>query len=171
MEQRVKLGLYCSQKEMKNNTKRNIWIVVLFVVLCIGGIAYMRKDLFSDGISKVCYGEECFMVELAITSAQQEQGLMYRTTLDEDKGMLFIFSVPDIYRFRMKNTHIPLDMLWIDEKGKIVRVKTAQPCTEDPCPIYDPEVAARYVLEINAWLAAKYGIQEWDMMRLRNINK
>lgn len=83
--------------------------------------------------------------------------------------MLFIFPKSDIYDFRMKNTLIPLDMLRIDDQFNVAKILTAQPCTADPCPIYHPEAAAIYVLEINAGMAAKHGIQEGTKMRFINI--
>jgi uncharacterized membrane protein (UPF0127 family) len=51
----------------------------------------------------------------------------------------------------------------------VVKIITAQPCTEDPCVIYQPWVAAKYVLEINAWIATKYGIKEWTYIKFMNI--
>ena len=109
---------------------------------------------------RVCGGDRCFMVELARTQAEQEKGLMYRSSMEEQSGMLFIFPKSDFYDFRMKNTLIPLDMLRIDDQLNVVKIITAQPCTADPCPVYKPEIFANYVLEINAGMAAKHGIQE-----------
>ena len=99
-------------------------------------------------------------MELARTPEEQHLGLMNRTSMSEMSGMIFIFPKPDTYDFWMKNTLIPLDMLWIDSTAKVVRVLTADPCTADPCPIYRPERLANYVLEINAGLAKKYHITE-----------
>jgi uncharacterized protein len=81
---------------------------------------------------------------------------MYRESMSEMSGMLFVFEIADIYDFRMKNTLIPLDMLWIDENFNVVKIHTAEPCTADPCPIYQPGKTAKYVLEINAGMAAKH---------------
>lgn len=88
---------------------------------------------------EVCSEKTCFTVELARTPEEQQQGLMFRETLDEEYGMLFIFSVSKLHSFWMKNTLIPLDMVWIDDQLKVVQVVTAQPCITDPCPIYTPE--------------------------------
>jgi hypothetical protein len=75
---------------------------------------------------------------------------MYRESLAENNGMLFIFPTPaDSHYFWMKNTIIPLDMIWIDDQFKVVRVLTATPCTADPCSIYNPDAVSTYVLEIN----------------------
>lgn len=118
---------------------------------------------------QVCSWDKCFSVEVARTQAQHEIGLMNRSVMAEDKGMLFIFAKTDRYDFRMKNTLIPLDILRIDENGIIVHSATAQPCEADPCKIYDPGILAKYVLEINAGIAAKYGLQEWNRLEFRNI--
>lgn len=75
---------------------------------------------------------------------------MYRQAMSETHGMLFIFSQFDFHNFWMKNTLIPLDMIRMDEKYKIVRILTAEACAQDPCPAYRPEVYSSYVLEINA---------------------
>ncbi|HBB03890.1 TPA: hypothetical protein DCZ39_03240 [Patescibacteria group bacterium] len=81
---------------------------------------------------------------------------MNRTSMPEDSGMIFVFPKPGIYNFWMKDTLIPLDMIWIDEQFKVVRILTAEACKANPCTIYKPEREAKYVLEINASLAAKY---------------
>ena len=85
---------------------------------------------------------------------------MFRESMEERDGMLFVFETSDIYNFRMKNTLIPLDMLRIDEQFHVVKIMTAQPCTTDQCPTYQPGKEAKYVLEINAGQAAKHTITE-----------
>lgn len=94
---------------------------------------------------------------------------MYRENMSERHGMLFMFPKSDFHNFWMKNTLIPLDMIWIDEKFKIVRILTAQPCIADPCIVYKPETFAKYVLELNAGITAKYGITEGTIFTMKNI--
>ncbi len=156
---------------MKNNIKHysRIWIAICSMILVIVyfiGYAYfpVRND-----VPQLCTEKKCFTVELARTSAQQESGLMDRTGMAENNGMLFIFPISNLYVFRMKNTLIPLDMLWIDEQFKVVRILTAKPCIADPCMNYNPQTWAKYVLEINAGIAAKYWIVEWTVIKFRNI--
>lgn len=74
--------------------------------------------------------------------------------------MVFVFDTPAIHSFWMKNTLIPLDIVWIDEKHTVVHIVTAQPCKTKSCPIYTPETSAKYVLEVNAGMAARYAVQE-----------
>ena len=87
----------------------------------------------------VCFGSNCFSVELAKTNAERELGLMNRKELDSNKGMLFIFEKDGIYPFWMKNTLIPLDMIWIDGNYQIVFIaKNVQPCKTLICPVISP---------------------------------
>lgn len=89
---------------------------------------------------------------------------MFRTQLPDKKGMLFIFPEDDLHGFWMKNTLIPLDLIWIDKENTIVDIQTAQPCQADPCPIFTPSGAARYVLEINANRSEQRGFKIWTTL-------
>ncbi|MDP2909631.1 MAG: DUF192 domain-containing protein, partial [bacterium] len=86
-------------------------------------------------------------------------------SLEEDAGMLFVFDKEDFYSFWMKNTLMPLDMIWINENNKIVYIqKNARPCETEKCQNYATPEKAKYVLEINAGLADKYGIKIGDIV-------
>jgi uncharacterized membrane protein (UPF0127 family) len=120
----------------------------------------------------VCYNGKCFAVEIADDYAERQRGLMFRESLDEDKGMLFIFEEPGIHRFWMKNTLIPLDMVWIDDSGTVVYVSSnTPPCKADPCPSYGPSVNARYVLEINAGLASEISLSQGSIVDIQLAGK
>jgi len=100
---------------------------------------------------QVCIEENCFNVEVAQTLKEIAQGLQYRESLENDRGMLFIFRDSSILSFWMKDTLIPLDIIWIDQTGEIVFIEeNVPPCESDPCLTYSPPFVARYVLEINA---------------------
>jgi len=118
--------------------------------------------------SRVCFNGSCFLVELARTPAEQERGLMYRQSLTADRGMLFIFANAGVYSFWMKNTFIPLDIIWLDQNGRVVFIRpNAQPCpAEGDCSSIDPGVSAKYVLEINAKLADKMELEVGDAMEI-----
>jgi uncharacterized membrane protein (UPF0127 family) len=88
-------------------------------------------------------------VEIAKTQAEREKGLMLRDELCDDCGMLFIFKREDYYGFWMKNTLIPLDMVFIDSDFNIIDIKHAKPCTTENCEIYTPKEKSMYVLETN----------------------
>jgi uncharacterized membrane protein (UPF0127 family) len=90
-----------------------------------------------------------FRPELALTSAQQQRGLMFRRKAPAD-GMLFVFPRPTSGGFWMKNTLVPLTIVFFDTAGKSVRRLTMRPCREDPCAIYDPGREYRYALELRA---------------------
>lgn len=104
-------------------------------------------------------GDTKINLEIAITPAEQAKGLMYREHMDENSGMLFIFEKEEKHSFWMKNTLIPLDMIFLDSNKKIVDVMTAEPCEKDPCKSYMPKAEAKYVLEVNAGFAQKHDIQ------------
>ena len=108
-------------------------------------------------------------VEIADSSEEQRIGLMNRTTLSQDHGMLFIFPDEQQRYFWMKNTLIPLDIIFIDSNLNIINVHTAEPCTQEPCLIYDSTKPAKYVLEVNAGYAEKHGIKPGQEARLSNI--
>jgi uncharacterized membrane protein (UPF0127 family) len=79
---------------------------------------------------------------------------------------MFLFPKSGDYPFWMKNTLIPLDMIWIDEGKKIVHVAAnVPPCKADPCPSYPPNANAKYVLELAAGVAAKHGLKNGDVLR------
>src|SRR3989338_1279150 len=119
---------------------------------------------------QVCFEDTCFNVEIVDTSAEREIGLMNRAELDSDSGMLFIFESEGNYPFWMKNTLIPLDMIWIDKNNSIVDIETALPCEADPCPVISPSGDALYVLEINAGLSSQKGIITGMQAELINLN-
>lgn len=105
-------------------------------------------------------GAKTFAVEVALTEAQQTQGLMYRKELAADRGMLFVFGTDVDHAFWMKNTLIPLDMLFIAADGKIVGIHpNATPLSTTPISVGQ---LSRYVLEIAGGEAAKQGIHVGD---------
>lgn len=101
------------------------------------------------------------IAEIADTVDKRATGLMFRKNLDPQRGMLFIFPEMGYWTFWMKNTLIPLDIIWMDDSQTILHVESHVPiCTkiDDSCPRYYSLRESRYVLEIQAGMAEKIGI-------------
>jgi uncharacterized membrane protein (UPF0127 family) len=108
-----------------------------------------------------------FSIEIADNDAAREHGLMDRTEMAADHGMLFVFQDDAPRAFWMKNTKIPLDMLFFDADRRLVSVQhDVPPCTADPCPAYSSGAPARYVLELNGGQARKLGLAPGDEMQI-----
>ena len=122
----------------------------------------------SSSINQICFESNCFEVEVSDNSIERTQGLMFRDSLDENKGMLFIFPELGLYSFWMKNTLIPLDIIWINKNLEVIDIKkNIQPCVTETCNNYSPSSEALYVLEINSNLTEKYGINVRDKIELK----
>ena len=118
----------------------------------------------------VTLGDHRFSVEIAATPAQQAHGLMDRTSMPTDHGMLFVFPQAQPLTFWMKDTLIPLDMLFFDEAHRLVTIRTdVPPCKADPCPTYASTAPARYVLELNAGTAAKLDLRKGDVATFSDV--
>ena len=104
-----------------------------------------------------------YTIEIAADDAARAHGLMDRTAMEADHGMLFVFQDDAPRAFWMKNTKIPLDMLFFDGNNKLVSIQhDVQPCVSDPCPPYSSGAPARYVLELNGGQAEKLGVTSGD---------
>ena len=107
-----------------------------------------------DQEPRVILGTASIKVQIAKTDKELEQGLQYRDSLPKDQGMLFVFPQDVQANFWMKNTLIPLDIIWITENKKVVHIeKNVPPCLQEQCPTYGPTDFVRYVLEANAGFA------------------
>ncbi len=101
--------------------------------------------------------------ELAVSPEERERGLMYREKIEPDQGMLFVFEEEDLYSFWMKNTLIPLDIIWLNSNLQIVHIeKNVPPCLRDPCPGYSPRSPALYVLELKAGQAEANNLKLYE---------
>jgi uncharacterized membrane protein (UPF0127 family) len=110
-------------------------------------------------------GDHLFTVQIAASAEQQEHGLMFYRSLGADQGMIFPYDPPQPVSFWMKNTLIPLDMLFIRADGTIARIVTAKPLDETPVPGGEPIVA---VLELRGGRAAELGIREGDRVEWKH---
>lgn len=111
-------------------------------------------------------GNTTIPLELALTPEEKAKGLMHREYLAENTGMLFVFEDEGRPGFWMKNTLIPLDMIFINSNNKVVDIMTAEPCEKEPCEKYLSEQQAKYVLEVNKGFAEKHNIQIGEEIKL-----
>jgi uncharacterized protein len=135
-----------------------IFVLVSILILIIG-IMLIKKIVDKES---VCFENNCYFVKIANDDYEREKGLMNVESLDIDKGMFFIFEKEGIYNFWMKNTLIPLDIIWIDEDMIVVHIAKALPCEVLECQVYSSSEEAKYVLEINAGEAERIGLRIGD---------
>lgn len=141
---------------------RKITFLIFFLFLPVLAGAKMDNK-------KICFKETCVNVEIADSEDSRARGLMFRKELPEESGMFFIFPGDGVYSFWMKNTLIPLDIIWLDKDFKVVHIKSfVPPCESFNCPSYNPELEARYVLEVNAGFASFYQIKINEKAELKN---
>jgi uncharacterized membrane protein (UPF0127 family) len=107
-----------------------------------------------------------FDVELAVTSDDQNKGLMGRKSLPKEQGMAFLFAGPVRLPFHMQNTLIPLDIAFWNEDNEIVEILTMMPCTEEPCQGYAPATDYVGALEVNAGVLEDEDIRAGDTVVL-----
>lgn len=110
-------------------------------------------------------------VEIASTPGQQQLGLMERTTLGENSGMIFIYETPQdtLGGFWMYRTRIPLDIAFIDSAGRIVTIHTMQPCASPNaslCPSYRPTAPFLHALEVNSGYFQGHGVKIGDVVKV-----
>lgn len=95
-------------------------------------------------------------VEVMVKDEDRQMGLMFRPSLPDDHGMLFVFSELGFHGIWMKNCKFPIDILWLDEGRHVVHLEeSVPPCKADPCPVYNPLRKAAYVVELNAGQARR----------------
>jgi uncharacterized membrane protein (UPF0127 family) len=105
-------------------------------------------------------------VEVVADDELRARGLMFRDQLRPGTGMLFLFAQDAPLSFWMKNTLIPLDMIFLDSSRRIVGIEhDVPPCKVDNCPSYGPDVLSRYVLEVSAGVAKQHGLKNGDVLR------
>lgn len=143
---------------MKRNSWIKIGLAVVGLLALMGLIGYFM--IFHNQKTKVCFQDVCFNVEVAKNKFTVARGLMFRKSLGAREGMLFVFENEGKRSFWMKNTLIPLDIVWLDKNKKVVNIaKQTQPCQSDKCLTYRNQNPAKYVLEISAGLSEKIGLR------------
>ena len=146
------------------NTASGLISGVVFGFLCAVPGAALAQDCAQDRVDiRGPGGQQRFTVEVADEGAERAQGLMFRDKMPSSAGMLFVYDAPQRAAFWMKNTLIPLDMIFADETGRVRKVHS-NAIPGDTTPIEGGE-GIQYVLEINGGLAARMGIAEGAELR------
>ncbi|MGR9114652.1 MAG: DUF192 domain-containing protein, partial [Gammaproteobacteria bacterium] len=112
-------------------------------------------------------GQVLVQVEVADTPETRALGLMHRDELAADSGMLFVFPEEKIHGVWMKNTHIPLDIIFLSAEGEIVSwLQNVPPCVVEDCEIYRSAAPSRYMLEVNAGFIKHWSIRQDDKVSI-----
>src|SRR3984885_6321740 len=142
---------------------RSLLLVVLLVAVVLAGCA-PRPTTLDDFATRplTLPGGQVLHVETEISNFELLRGLMYRTSLAPDRGMLFVYPKPDHYQAWMYQTLIPLDMIWMDSNHQIVALdENAPPCQTQAsqCPKYGGKMISAFALQIGGGMARKYGLR------------
>ncbi len=142
---------------------------ILFFVLVELNLSSSKAQETHYSQGKILFQKQKLLinVEIAKTQKQKEIGLMGRKKLALGNGMLFIFEKQGIQRVWMKNTLIPLDVIFLSAQGEIVSFfKKLQPCKSEKCPIYNSAESAKLMLEVNAGMIDRENIGIGNFIRL-----
>jgi len=135
-------------------------LYICFLILCAGTLPACGKKAPAVCIEKKDGSLVCVSVETARTQSQRQLGLMYRRKLPPDSGMLFFFDHEQKQQFTMKNTYVPLDMIFITSGRRIAGIaENTTPLTEGP---YGVDAPSQYVLEVNGGFCREHGISAGD---------
>jgi uncharacterized protein len=143
---------------------RSLFLTLFAVLLQVSACQAQPQVTIATGGGR----ELTFQVEVADTPAKRELGLQYRRDLPPDRGMIFLFPAESEHSFWMKNTPIPLDMIFISKDLKIVGiVEQAVPFSTDSRSV---SAASQFVLEINGGLSKRHGIKAGDSVRFQALS-
>ena len=113
-----------------------------------------------EAVSKVCFQQKCFNIEVAKTKKQRAKGLSGRDYLPNNSGMLFVYPSKGYYSFWMKGMLFPLDILWLNERREVVTFYSGvPPCVVGECPLFSSNKQALYVLELPSGSIEKLNIR------------
>jgi uncharacterized protein len=139
-------------------------ILLCFLASC-GRTATTFSDINTQEITLP--GGQTIQVERMMSTADQMRGMMFRTSLAPDRGMLYVHKTPGLFPYWTFQYEIPLDMIWMDTSRQIVEiVENVPPCKSQAsqCPHYGGTKVARYHLELAGGMAAKYGLKAGEKL-------
>ena len=146
------------------------WISGILILSLLGIVIFSQYQKIVDKNSIIVFtaaGPVKIQVEYAKTSQELETGLMNRDSLEVNSGMFFIFPDEKSRSFWMKDTLIPLDMIFISSNGRVNEMTTQEPCPKTgTCHVYESKSPARYVLEINGGQAEKWNMASGDIVEI-----
>lgn len=144
-------------------------VILILAVIALTTTVKQRQDASVKEANKnravrivriVSVADKDVEAEVASTPQERSKGLMYRTVLEEGKGMLFTFNSASQYPFWMKNMKISIDIIWIGDNLVIADIdQNVPPCAQENCELYTPNSPAKYVLEVPAGWTQKNSIQ------------
>ena len=141
-------------------------LIIIIALVLIVAVFFLKGIMQPAKRMEVKVGNATVNAEVADTLPKQIKGLMFRSSLPQNEGMLFDFGEEGYHEIWMMNMSFPIDIVWINN-GKVVDIRgDAQPC-KIFCPSYGPKEPARYVLEVNANFTNKHGIKIGTKVELR----
>lgn len=163
-----------SMKRVSNPLRNCLMTAVAAVALLLQSLSFACAQgvvLPTDPmplIARTANGDRSFGIEIARDPGERSIGLMHRESMDTDHGMLFVFPEQQVVGFWMKNTPLPLDLIFIGQDGLVKDIESGEPLSEASI---SPDQPVRFVLELNAGTAARVGIVEGTEIRHREINE
>lgn len=143
-------------------------ILIIFLLIFLVSCARNYNENFNEILIDNGKSLIKINVEIADDNNERIKGLMFKEKLNENSGMFFIFDEDDYQTFWMKNTLIPLDIIFIDKNFEIVDIKYAVPCKADPCALYKSSKLAKYVLEVNGNFTRKNNIEIGNKISIKH---
>lgn len=142
------------EKYLRTKQYIGLFSIIILLIACSTG-------------SYVEIGDNRVFVEIATTQQDQMKGLQQRESLEKESGMLFVWETERNISMWMKDTLIPLDMIFIDSDRKIVTIANAEPCIVDVCKYYTANTPIQYVLEVNQGWSEKHDVHVGDTVEMQ----
>jgi uncharacterized protein len=153
-------------KSNQKNWSKNKVILIFSLIIILITFFLFRKDKTLNQV-KININNQNYFLEVASTPKQREIGLSNRQSICANCGMLFIFPREDDHSFWMKDTYIPLDVIWLDKKHKVVKIATLLETNSQKAYI----AKAKYVIELNANEVFKHDLKVGDTVQLPDFNE